>query len=275
MANALESLENKPPESDQAPSTTETSAPAREPSSQEQTEPEYFSDNFDPSTLDEALQPAYRQLRGDYTRKTQELAEQRKQAEAATAFFEDLQSEDTREHALQWFAQQVGGPEALAAALGFEVDDDEQSTSEPDEPDPVREMRSEWEQFKAEREAEQARKAEDDYVARVDRGVQEQMQALAKQAGVDELPQRTQELLVSRALVAHTGPDGMPNVRAAFDELEAEWTERQKGWASSKETTHIQPGGQEATEVPDLDNEEARRDFMASKLQPWIDQSST
>src|SRR4051794_28008406 len=75
-------------QSTQAPDTESTSAAS------ETTEPEYFSDNFDPSTLHESARPAWEQMRRDYTRKTQEVAEQRRQAESVQAAFTDLQSED-------------------------------------------------------------------------------------------------------------------------------------------------------------------------------------
>src|SRR4051812_1406642 len=100
--------------STEAPSPVETSAPV---------EAEQFSENFDPTTLPEELQPAYKQMHGDYTRKTQALSEQRKEAENAVAFIESLRSEEHRQAALQQLAEDIG-PDAVLEALGYTTDDD-------------------------------------------------------------------------------------------------------------------------------------------------------
>src|SRR5207253_3177801 len=132
MADRLEAMEqDKPTQSDQAPA--EASAPAQE----KDEAPDYFGENFDPSTFDEmdpaAARKAHAEMRKAFTQKTQDLAEQRKQAEGAQAFFNDLQSEETRDEALKWFAEQLGGPEQLAQLLGFEVDDPTQDEEDVEE----------------------------------------------------------------------------------------------------------------------------------------------
>lgn len=251
------------PDTSQAPSPEETSAPAQE----TVTEPEYFSENFDPSTLSENEQKAYASMRKAFTQKTQELAEQRKQTQWQQDLITDLQSDDpeAKSNALKWMAENgLLTEEQTAQVFGWEFEQGE--GEEQAETDPTEQMRSEWEQFKAEREQAAQQAQQDALVARVDADAGEQLTKIAQDMGVKELPQRTQELLVSRALVAHVKPDGMLDVHAAFKELEEEWTERQRGWASSKETTSIQPGGEAATEVPDLANERDRRDHMAAQI---------
>jgi hypothetical protein len=45
-------------------------------------------------------------------------------------------------------------------------------------------------------------------------------------------------------------------------------TARQKAWAQTKKgAPHISPVGQQATEVPNLDNDQERRDWMVAQLQ--------
>src|SRR4051812_37647802 len=80
-------------QSNQAPDNESTSA-AQETNRSQTESPEYFSDQFDVNTLDEPLQGRYREMEAGLTKKFQEVAEQRKQAESVQAAFNDLQSED-------------------------------------------------------------------------------------------------------------------------------------------------------------------------------------
>lgn len=234
----------------------------------QQTEaPDYFGENFDPQTLHESARPAYEQMRKAFTQKTQDLAEQRKQTQWQQDLITDLQSEDpeAKSNALQWMAQNgLLTEEQTAQVFGWEFE--QQDEDDEQEPDPTQQMRTEWEQFKSEREQAAQQAQQKEFVARVDADAGEQLSKIAEDQGVKELPKRTQELLVSRALVAHVKPDGMLDIQAAFKELEEEWSERQRGWASTKETTSIQPGGEAATEVPDLDTEAGRLQHMAAQV---------
>lgn len=244
-----------------------TQATEQDADTAQQTEaPDYFEDNFDPQTLHESARPAYEQMRKAFTQKTQDLAEQRKQTQWQQDLITDLQSEDpeAKSNALQWMAQNgLLTEEQTAQVFGWEF---EQGQDDEEQPDDVTQLKTEWEQFKAERKADAEKAAQEDFVARVDADAGEQLSKIAKTLG-RELPQRTQELLVSRALVAHVKPDGMLDINSAFAELQQEWNESQRGWASSKETTSIQPGGEAATEVPDLDTSQARVDKMAAEIE--------
>lgn len=228
------------------------------------TEPEYFSENFDPSTLDEALQPAYKQMQGAWTKKTQELAEQRKQAESATAFFNDLQSEDNREGALAWLADNLGGPDQLIAALGYQFNDDTDQT----DLDPTEQMRSEWEQFKAQQSQREAQQAEEAYVSQVDAHLVEgvkQINAQLSQQGRDALTDDEQRLVVKNALV-DTEAGQMPNVQGAYETYANLMDARLKDWANTKRGGATRAGGEAATQVPDLDDERQRQDYIAQRL---------
>jgi hypothetical protein len=272
-ADALEAMEqDQPTQSDQAPAEASAPAQAAQPQ-KEETEPEPFSENFDPSKLPEELRPAYNQLRADYTRKTQTLAEQRKQAEGAQAFFNDLQSEDTRDEVLKWFAEQLGGPEQLAQYLGFEVDDPTQAEGDEEE-DFTSPQLTAAEQRLAALEARETERLQAEQARELDQKFQTESEAIEKEIGF-ELPQEDWQRIVEHALGKALVRNEPPDLRGAFEDFQATWTNRQKGWASSKETTHMASGGEAATEQPDLDTPLARRDHMASLLQPWIDQSAT
>lgn len=95
-----------PPEQDAPEGTTEFSAPEPEADS-------FMGSDFNPDLLPPELQPGWKQLQGAFTRKTQELAEQRKQFEElgdpeeirrATDFFQSLNDPEY----LQAFHQELG-----------------------------------------------------------------------------------------------------------------------------------------------------------------------
>lgn len=260
MAQALE-VQDKP-DTSQAPPEAGTSATQQQATTDEAPDP--FGDNFDPSSLPPELQPAYKQLRGDYTRKTQELAEQRKQAESANALIADLQSEDpdTNQQALAWMAEKgLLTPEQTAEVFGWDI---EQPQDDEGFDDPTAAMRQEWEQFKAEREAERQQAQLDAYVAQEEQRANDEFTKIEADLG-SALSDRAKTLIVSRAVAA---ANGQPlDIRAAFDELEAEWNDRQQQWANGK-TAPVNPGGgQTATEVPDLANERQRVDYMAEQIE--------
>lgn len=91
---------------------TEAPSPVEETSADTKDEaPEFFEENFDPSSLPEDLQPAYKQMQGAFTKKTQSLAEQRKEFEAAglsPEWIKDFQSPETKDQALAWLLEQNG-----------------------------------------------------------------------------------------------------------------------------------------------------------------------
>lgn len=268
MAAALASQEQEDkPTPSQAPPEQGTSATA-----QTDEAPDYFGENFDPSTLSENEQKAYASMRKAFTQKTQEVAEQRKEAETAMAVFGDLKSGDpeAQQNALGWLAQNGWLTEdVIAQVFGYEFEQEQPEEA----PDPTEKLQSEWEQFKAEREAEKVKAAQDNYVQQVDNHLVSSIEAineqLAKQ-GRDELTDSEQHLIVSRALATQTDHTVMPDVNAAYQEywasIDGRVDGRLKGWASTKETTHTPAGGQAGVEAPDLDDDQARRDHMASMV---------
>ena len=252
---------------------TETPTPGAEPdedksqsiqapdegAAQETQAPDYLGENFDVSTLHEDARAAVeyareqdRLRRADYTRKTQEVAEQRKQAESITAALNDLRDPETRDEAAKWLAEAGLLTEELAAEVfGWETEDDDDEN--PD--DPVSQMRREWEEFKAERASEREKAKQERLIASVDEHIGNEFTAL--EAEGHKLTDRAKRLIVSEALVTYpqSGPDGMPDIRAAFKDYADDRTEFQKEWANGKTAAQpTSPGGGTATEVPDWAN---------------------
>src|SRR4051812_23029846 len=164
-----------------------TQAPDTESTSAAQTEsPEYFSDQFDVNTLDEPLQGRYREMEAGLTKKFQEVAEQRKQAESVQAAFNDLQSEDpeTSQGALDWLRQtgllNENTLQKVLPAFGYEFDD---QTDDTGDEGPQYMTREEYEQSRAQ-------EAENAYVNQVDSHLQseiEQINSQLKEQGLPEL----------------------------------------------------------------------------------------
>lgn len=258
---------------DQPQSTT--GAPTEE---QRQTaEPEYFSENFDPSTLPDELQPAYKQLRGDYTRKTQELAEQRKQAESVQAAFTDLRSEDPEisQNALQWLTQTGLLTEDtvphLLGAFGYEIDD--QQDPEPEEgldPSLQSYLDSLVEQRVGPLEQEAQQRQLEVMAEQLDQRFQQESAAIEKELNI-ELPEEAWRSIVDHTMAVAAATGSEPDLRASFDAYNGFAEARMKGWSASKRGGATTAGGQAATQVPDLDNQRDRQDYMAERLQALAD----
>lgn len=286
MEQRLKQAEEAPPEAEgpaSAPSTDaeETSAPEGTEAPAEDATDESFT-TFNIADVPEEYRPhveqIHRQLQSDYTKKRQSEAERVRQAESALAFVDALQSEEQRADALKQIADAFG-PEAVLDALGFEIDDPDapdvgQATEldDVDTDDPIARLEAQIHALQAEREVErqqqqtaQEQQQEQELLDRIDEHVTSEIDALTSIHG--EISEDEEELIVGHAL-ANLPPDanGMPQIRKAYESLNGVWNARQKRWAKSKETTHVAPGGTAATQVPDLDQEMDRRDFMAEQL---------
>lgn len=228
-------------------------APSQETSATQTAEPEYFSENFDPSTLDESLQPAYKQMQGAWTKKTQELAEQRKQHESQVALASALQSDDPseRQHAVKWLNENgLLTDELLSEALGYQFEQDEETEQSDEETgglDPQLEQRLSF------LEAQEQQRLQELQAAELDQRFQTESAGIEKELGI-ELSEEDWTPIVEHALAVATATNQEPDLKAAFDRFHGFHTAAQKSWASSKETTHTAAGGAAATEVPDLAN---------------------
>ena len=195
-----------------APSLEETSA--SEPS--ETTSQEDFTKfrlEDVPDEHREYVKQAYDQMRGDYTRKTQELAQQRREAESAMALISDLQSEDpdTRSHAIKWIAENFG-ENAVLEALGVEVEDGAEDDEAEDKQPEFRDPRVD--QLLAERERQEQEAA----LADLEKNIDTRIKDLASQAGY-ELDEDEEDLIWDKVLALPPLEDGSPNIDEAFKKV--------------------------------------------------------
>lgn len=173
--------------------------------------PEFFEENFDPSTLPPELQPAYKQMHGAFTKKSMSVAEQRKEAEGAIQFISALQSEDQRTAALQQLVETIG-EDAVLEALGIEVEDDGEDEplgdDEPEFRDPRVDALLEERQREADLKAQQ--QVEDAITTEIDQ--------LAKAAKV-ELDDFELNLIWDRIFALDPDPGNKPPVKRAFEQI--------------------------------------------------------
>lgn len=245
--------------------------------------PDYFGDKFDPATLEDKpeLLAAYKLMQGQFTKRNQELADQRKTIEGDQAFLNDLRSDDpeARQNAMVFAAQQGWlTPEQTAEVFGWEIDQ-QQDEDALLEDDPVAARIAALEAKLTQREqadvqaAEQAQQQQ--WIAQADTHIGETITSIEKEIGRD-LSEREQSLLVRSALASPYSPEGFPDVRAVFEDYSGALTDFQKGWREGK--THAQPsaqGGVEATQKVNLDNERERQDYIAERLSQIRDPSAS
>jgi hypothetical protein len=259
-----ESFGDAPADVQDQPSADVTTAPSSETSAVEA--PEYFSENFDPNTLPPELQSAYKQMHGDYTRKTQTLAEQRKATENAQSFFDALQSEDQRASALQQIAEAFG-PDAVLEALGYSTDSDDDVEAE--SLDPGEQALQAIEELKAQQAAAQAEAKRVQHFAAIDQHVETTLDSYAKDHGLDKVPDELRALAIdlgSAMAIKANQEDGLPQVAEALQKLDAMWEQRQKDWVQSKQAQKVAPGGQPGVEQFDINNPDETIARMAAIL---------
>jgi hypothetical protein len=253
-----------PPEGTSAETGTETETP------------EAFEENFDPSTLPDELQQGYKQLQAAFTKKTQELAEQRKQAEGAQALTDALLSEDHQADAIKHIAETIG-EDVILEALGIRLADDddtepgdgEQPELDPDDPTAAlqQEIKRLQERLDQREQAEQTaaeKAAEEEHFAKVGEHVESE---LAKLGGDKGLSDEEKQLVVNVALANPADEHGMPRIAEAKALLDKVADQRLQGWAQSKDAPTVATAtGVPASEAPDLDNEQQRIAHMVGRL---------
>jgi hypothetical protein len=219
------------------PTDTESQPPEME----QAQEAEFFNENFDPSTLDESLRPAYKQMQGAWTQKTQTLAEERKEIENESQmykdFFASLQDPETQNEAL--------------AALGFTFDDEEEF----EEPDPNSQMLSEWQQFK-ETQEEQQREFE---LSSLEQELELEIYEATSHL---DLSDEERSLIFDHGL-AMAPKNGEMDVAGAVKSFQAAQEKAVERYLASKRAPQA-PSGRQGSEVVDLNDRDARQEQMAS-----------
>ena len=201
----------------------------------------------------EDWQLRYQNLQPEYTRSTQRV----KELEDREAWFQlALTSEDadTRRQAVE--------------ALGFQLEEEEeQPYFEESAQDPYVDLLNRQERMeqrlderdRAERESQEnalIKAFTDDRLSRLE-GLAEEDQDWVLAYAINALP-----------AVREPGvPVPLPDISGAYEAFQARETARQKSWAETKRAPYVPPGGQTATEVPDLDTHQGRVDYAVRQLQ--------
>jgi hypothetical protein len=203
-----------------------------------------------PGTAEQAevdWQKRYADLQPEYTRTTQENAELRRQQE----LYDLLLSTDDPDTRRQ-----------VAEQLGYVLDEEEE-TQAPDEfEDPFDQYDERLGRIEQSLTQRQQQEQEDAYAREVRAVVDERL----GQLGLDK---DDQDWILAYAINAlPITEEGLPDLEQAHQEFVKRETARQKAWAQAKKAApHISPVGQPATEVPNLDNDQERRDWMVAQLQ--------
>lgn len=227
--------------SDQAPAPQDTpgvAGPAEDPGTQ-----------GPPQDVD--WQQRYDHLQPEYTRATQEAADLRNWRQWAELAFTS-EDEDTRRQALE--------------ALGYELPADEEQLEPAEYEDPVEALRADVDTVRdrLDTQDEQARVSEEDALIRAITD-----ERLGQLEGLDKDSQNWVLAYAINALPALREPGvpvPIPDVQGAFEAFQAFENERQKTWAKTKRAPFVAPGGQTATEVPDLSTHQGRVDNMLRAL---------
>lgn len=240
-------VQEQPTEATGAPSTGEATST-----------PEFFNENFDPSTLSDELAPAYKQMQGAFTKKTQELAVQRKEAESAQALIRDLGNDETRPQALQWIAENYG-EQAVLEALGYATDEEPSE----DNADEFRDPRVD--ELLAQQEQERTQREEAEWLSKVEKSVDQQFESVKSPLGSD-LSEIEKQWITSYAIAGlEPGADGAPQVAEAGKVLQSLYDHWQQGYVESKRAPHVSSVGQSAVKTPNLDSAEDRQAWMAQR----------
>lgn len=242
----------------------DVNAPTPEGGTSEQVAPAIeFAERYDPASIEDPQIRAQvelyaKQLQGDYTRKTQELAAQRREAQQAIDLMTRLQDEESRDQA---FGE-------LLESLGMELADDEPDTPDTGTglqeggDDPTTRRLAELEARLAAREAAEQQAAEAQARAQREGQVLEHVdQALdgyAEQQGVEELDPRQRRAILAFAAASAPDEHGMPDMQGAIAEYEAMVAGAVQHYLASKQVATPDASGSSGQPNVDLRDEKSR-----------------
>jgi hypothetical protein len=239
----------------------------------EQETPDYFGDTFDPATLHDDLRPGWKQLLGDYTRKTQEIAEERREIEEKAHYaqlIDMLRSNDPEENQVALKALDYdfyADPDVAADDLEDELYDEDYD--EDDGLSAVQKKLAELEQWKADQESAfqeslQQQEAQQ-YEDAVNEFLDESWVELKKQIGRDDFSEE-EELVLEQMAAANLDDDGLPDLGKAYTLLSDVLAANRGKWVKSKDAPEVSTAGSSATQVPDLDDPKQRREYMENRI---------
>lgn len=207
-------------------------------------------DDFDlaqvPDDADRSwFEDRYKDLRADYTRKTQALAEQRSQVQAVIEAAQDPEHPQHQE-ALEY--------------LGLELaEDDDYDDEDEFDDDPLGPIQQEIAELRAAEEARQEAYFNQQAEAQLEDYLESEITDLQRSEGIDEFSDAELRILVNAA-VASPDPEGRPDVRGAYDALKEAYGSRQKAWLSSKTAPRAPGAGVPASAELDVTDRSARID---------------
>lgn len=180
--------------------------------------------------------------------------------------YNDLRSEFDRRNDLLSRAKQ-GDAEALSE-LGFELyDDTEDTPAQADEFDPFDH------EYLQQYIAQQVQQGVEQALTPFQQQQQQQEVEIASATrlhaipGFEDYAPEDQDTIWELAKALPPQPDGTYDVEGAFERLTGVVDRRLSKYADGKKRApKVTPGGQAATEVPDLDDEAARQRYMAERL---------
>lgn len=215
---------------------------------QDQPEPFGESGNFDPQSLPDEVRPAYDQLRADYTRKTQSLAEQRREVE---------RQQQEYQQAVELLARVQQGDREALGLLGLELDGDE-----PDDvaPDPYSEL-EQIKEYLAEQESSREQEAQYQEVVQY---TEDALSYIERETG-SQLDDVDREQIVAFA-IQRQADDGMPDMEYGFERFLEAQERAQRRWLESKRS-HRPVGGVPGSQKLDLSDETQRQQYMASLVE--------
>lgn len=224
------------------------------------TDAELFDEKFDASQLPKELQSRYREMSGDYTRKTQELAEQRQQWESEQQQYQqDLALVNSLRNDPEYQLQVL---RELAQAHGYEIDEQELEQQEEEQQflDPR------VDELLAERQAEQ----EQAWADQVEEQIYSSLDDVAAKDGVT-LDDKEREVLLRYVTMSPLAQDGrgnpIPDVQGAYEVLKANGEAAIKRYVDSKNAPSLPPLGKAGSPDIDLKDPDQRRARGVAVLQ--------
>lgn len=203
------------------------------------------------------LDAQYKSMQADYTRKTQELAELRREAEQSMEFMRALEDEESRTSALRQLAEAVG-QETFLTAAGYEVDGEDNGLEEDDDfsfADPrVDKLAAEWESYKQSQE-------ERSILSEIESFTESEM------ARLDVSSDAEQQAVLSIAATMELDRNGLPQIEAAKSVLADLYGEQQQSWIKSKKAPRQPLQGSQGEQTYDFSNEDERRARFAALLE--------
>jgi hypothetical protein len=179
----------------------------------------------------------HKEMQSAFTKKTQSLAEQRREAEKALAAFND--------------PEQL---EALLRAKGYDLEDDDLEYEDDDEtPNDFRSTK-EWQEFQQ-------------FQQQLQQAAQQEQQEQAFRSSVDELETREGRELddTEWELLWSLSQAGVP-VDDGYDRISQLRKSERKQLVNAKKAPQVSKVGKSATQIPDLSDERTRQEYLAELM---------